>query len=120
MALIKISWKSFDRIELNSSEDRSVPNKQLWDNALGFTETDVRERLIQTEKIFGELKGPGAKELWLQWKASIEIHVKRQAAQQELQKLLHKDSVNDSFLFFNLGETGIGLIFFHIAFRITN
>lgn len=71
-----------------------MPDKQSWDAALGFMEAAVRERLKQTEKIFNELKGPGAREQWLQWKAPMEVHVKRQAAEQELQRLLHTDPVS--------------------------
>lgn len=56
----------------------------------------------QTEKIFGELKGPGAREQWLHWKAPMEVHVKRQAAEQELQKILNADPVS-------VGERWCGL-----------
>ncbi|KAB7497194.1 Dynamin-like protein, mitochondrial [Armadillidium nasatum] len=86
-------------IQLNTLEDRSVSDKQQWDNACKFLEESVKEKLKMTEDTLREMVGPGTKEQWLYWKYLTEDERKRSAVKLELEKLLfsqynHKNTLS--------------------------
>ncbi|XP_035790198.1 dynamin-like 120 kDa protein, mitochondrial isoform X1 [Anopheles albimanus] len=79
-------------IQLNTLEDRSVHDKQEWDQAVRFFETSVKEKLQATEKTIGEMFGPSTSQKWLQWRSSTEEQTKRRHVKGELDKILDSDA----------------------------
>lgn len=95
-AMKRHSWedKAMDMlrvIQLNTLEDRSVHDKQEWDQAVKFFETSVREKLDHTEHTISEMFGPSTTEKWLSWKYSTEDQSKRKQVKGELDKILASD-----------------------------
>jgi len=80
-------------IQLNTLEDRSVHDKQEWDQAVKFFEQSVREKLEHTELTLSEMFGPSTTQKWLHWKYSSEDQNKRKQVKNELDKILHTDMV---------------------------
>uniref|UniRef100_A0A2M4BC90 Dynamin-like GTPase OPA1, mitochondrial n=1 Tax=Anopheles marajoara TaxID=58244 RepID=A0A2M4BC90_9DIPT len=96
-AIRRHSWedKAIDMlrvIQLNTLEDRSVHDKQEWDQAVRFFETSVKEKLQATEKTIGEMFGPSTSQKWLQWRSSTEEQTKRRHVKGELDKILDSDA----------------------------
>ncbi|XP_049540268.1 dynamin-like 120 kDa protein, mitochondrial isoform X1 [Anopheles darlingi] len=96
-AIRRHSWedKAIDMlrvIQLNTLEDRSVHDKQEWDQAVRFFETSVKEKLLATEKTIGEMFGPSTSQKWLQWRSSTEEQTKRRHVKGELDKILDSDA----------------------------
>ncbi|XP_071490829.1 dynamin-like GTPase OPA1, mitochondrial [Diadema antillarum] len=75
-------------IQLNALEDRAVPDRRQWDQAIRFMETMCRQRLQDTEEAIQKLIGPGSTERWIYWKNVTEDETKRRLAKEELEKLL--------------------------------
>ncbi|KFB35872.1 dynamin [Anopheles sinensis] len=96
-AIRRHSWedKAIDMlrvIQLNTLEDRSVHDKQEWDQAVRFFETSVKEKLQTTEKTIAEMFGPSTSQKWLQWRSSTEEQNKRRQVKGELDKILDSDT----------------------------
>ncbi|XP_060083138.1 dynamin-like 120 kDa protein, mitochondrial isoform X2 [Ylistrum balloti] len=85
-------------IQVNTLEDRSVSDKQQWDNAIRFMEESIRSRLDQTEAKLKEMTGPGKREQWLHWKHRTADHKNRVATKEELQKILISDKTHKSVI----------------------
>ncbi|XP_052869147.1 dynamin-like 120 kDa protein, mitochondrial isoform X2 [Anopheles cruzii] len=79
-------------IQLNTLEDRSVHDKQEWDQAVRFFETSVKEKLQTTETTIGEMFGPSTSQKWLQWRYSTDEQTKRRQVKGELDKILDSDA----------------------------
>ncbi|XP_052894754.1 dynamin-like 120 kDa protein, mitochondrial isoform X1 [Anopheles moucheti] len=79
-------------IQLNTLEDRSVHDKQEWDQAVRFFEASVKDKLQATEKTIGEMFGPSTSQKWLHWRSSTEEQNKRRHVKSELDKILDSDS----------------------------
>ncbi|XP_055627530.1 dynamin-like 120 kDa protein, mitochondrial isoform X2 [Toxorhynchites rutilus septentrionalis] len=79
-------------IQLNTLEDRSVHDKQEWDQAVRFFESSVREKLQQTEQTIGEMFGPSMSQRWFQWRYSTIEQNKRKQVKGELDKILSSDT----------------------------
>ncbi|XP_058118863.1 dynamin-like 120 kDa protein, mitochondrial [Anopheles ziemanni] len=96
-AIRRHSWedKAIDMlrvIQLNTLEDRSVHDKQEWDQAVRFFEASVKEKLLTTEKTIAEMFGPSTSQKWLQWRSSTEEQNKRRQVKGELDKILDSDT----------------------------
>uniref|UniRef100_A0A914VQK9 Dynamin-like GTPase OPA1, mitochondrial n=1 Tax=Plectus sambesii TaxID=2011161 RepID=A0A914VQK9_9BILA len=78
-------------IQLNALDDRVVPDKYSWDQALKFMQEVVRKRLELTKSQLSEAKGPGTWDSWVRWKKSTEDHRIAQALDTELRALIASD-----------------------------
>jgi len=87
-------------VQLNALDDRSVPDKQAWANAMRFMEHALREKMEQTKSALDTLKGPSFTERWTKWAHCDEAHWRRQAAETELNMLLRGEPVNLIFTLF--------------------
>lgn len=81
-------------IQLNTLEDRSVHDKQEWDQAVKFFEKSVKEKLEHTEQTLIEMLGPSTTQKWLHWTYSSEDQSKRKNVKGELDKILQSDNVS--------------------------
>ncbi|KAG8232092.1 hypothetical protein J437_LFUL012452, partial [Ladona fulva] len=95
-AMRKHSWedKAVDMLrvlQLNTLEDRSVHDKQQWDNAVKFLEKSLNDKLEATETLMKDMFGPSTKERWLYWKYKTEEQKLRTAVKKELDKILYSD-----------------------------
>ncbi len=75
-------------IQLNTLEDRSVTDKNVWDSAVSFLERSLQERLNSTEANLREQVGPGFYEKWFQWQGSDEQQKVKAAVRVELERIL--------------------------------
>lgn len=80
-------------IQLNTLEDRSVHDKQEWDQAVKFFESSVKDKLAHTEQTLEEMMGPSTTQKWLRWTSSTEDQNKRKWVKGELDKIIQSDSV---------------------------
>lgn len=80
-------------IQLNTLEDRSVHDKQEWDQAVKFFETSVKDKLSHTEQTLEEMMGPSTTHKWLHWTSSTEDQSKRKWVKGELDKIIQSDTV---------------------------
>lgn len=78
-------------IQLNTLADRSVHNKQEWDQAVKFFEQSVGDKLQQTEQTLHEMMGPSTTQKWLHWSYSTEDQSRRNHVKSELDKILACD-----------------------------
>lgn len=78
-------------IQLNTLEDRSVHDKQEWDQAVKFFENSVKDKLKHTEETIHEMFGPSTTEKWVQWRSSTEDQTKRKHVKGELDKIINSD-----------------------------
>lgn len=78
-------------IQLNTLEDRSVHDKQEWDQAVRFFEKSVKEKLQQTEETLHEMLGPSFTEKWISWRYATDDQKKRNYVKSELDKIMHSD-----------------------------
>lgn len=97
-AIKKHTWenKAIDMlrvIQLNTLEDRSVHDKQEWDQACKFFETSVKDKLQHTEETLVEMLGPSFSQRWFQWRYATEDQTRRNSVKNELDKMLHSDKV---------------------------
>ena len=95
-AIKRHSWedKAMDMlrvIQLNTLEDRSVHDKQEWDQAVKFFETSVKEKMQHTELTISEMFGPSTTEKWMQWRSSTDDQNKRKNVKGELDKIINSD-----------------------------
>lgn len=95
-AIKRHSWedKAMDMlrvIQLNTLEDRSVHDKQEWDQAVKFFETSVKEKMQHTEQTISEMFGPSTSEKWIQWRSSTDDQNKRKNVKGELDKIINSD-----------------------------
>ena len=81
-------------IQLNTLEDRSVHDKQEWDQAVKFFESSVKDKLEQTEHTLHEMMGPSTTQKWLHWQYSTEDQNKRKQVKGELDKIIQSDKVS--------------------------
>lgn len=81
-------------IQLNALDDRSVHNKQQWDEAIKFLESSIQTKLQLTKTRIQEMMGPSFKEQWLYWKYITDDQLNRRAVKAELENLLNAD-MND-------------------------
>jgi len=93
MAMDKHMWedKAADMlrvIQLNTLEDRSVGDKQHWDNANRFLEDCLQERLNMNDANLRERVGPGFYEKWTKWVSSSPEQKSRAAIKGELERIL--------------------------------
>nr|XP_019527070.2 dynamin-like 120 kDa protein, mitochondrial isoform X1 [Aedes albopictus] len=96
-AIRRHSWedKAIDMlrvIQLNTLEDRSVHDKNEWDQAVRFFESSVKEKLQHTEQTISEMFGPSTTQKWLHWRSSTEDQNKRKHVKSELDKILGSDA----------------------------
>jgi len=75
-------------IQLNTLEDRSVPDKEQWDKAVRFMEETMREKLDQAERELESMTGPGLVRQWTKWVRRTEDHVRCLAVKNELDRIL--------------------------------
>lgn len=93
MAKSKHAWESKAEdslrvIQLNTLEDRSVPDKEQWDKAVKFMEETMREKLSQAEIELEHLCGPGMIKQWTQWCRRTEDNIRCLNVKNELEKIL--------------------------------
>ncbi|KAG1667384.1 Dynamin-like protein, mitochondrial [Nymphon striatum] len=81
-------------IQLNTLEDRSVTDKQQWDQAVSFLDSSIQERLLSTERMIKEMVGPSFRERWMHWKYKTPEQNHSSSIKQELDKLLNSDYVS--------------------------
>ncbi|KAK3583404.1 hypothetical protein CHS0354_040370 [Potamilus streckersoni] len=79
-------------IQRNILEDRSVTDKQHWDQAVKFMEETLKEKLENTETVLKEMTGPSKREQWLHWKSRTQEQNNREATKNELEKMLSVES----------------------------
>lgn len=85
-------------IQLNTLEDRSVHDKQEWDQAVKFFESSVKDKLAHTEQTLAEMLGPSTTQKWLRWTSSTEDQSKRNWVKSELDKIIQSDSKHSPVL----------------------
>lgn len=95
-AIKRHSWedKAMDMlrvIQLNTLEDRSVHDKQEWDQAVKFFESSVKEKIQLTEHTINEMFGPSTTQKWVHWRSSTEDQNKRKHVKNELDKIISSD-----------------------------
>ncbi|XP_041480087.1 dynamin-like 120 kDa protein, mitochondrial isoform X2 [Lytechinus variegatus] len=78
-------------IQFNALEDRSVPDRRQWDQAISFMETMIKQRLKETDIAIQQLIGPGSTERWIYWKRISQEEISRRLAKEELEKLLQAE-----------------------------
>lgn len=78
-------------IQLNTLEDRSVPDKQHWDGAIKFLADNLTEKIESNEANLKEMVGPGWYQRWTKWQSSTPEQKSRSMARVELEKLLSSD-----------------------------
>ncbi|KAL3862110.1 hypothetical protein ACJMK2_008103 [Sinanodonta woodiana] len=76
-------------IQRNILEDRSVTDKQQWDQAVKFMEETLKEKLENTETVLKQMTGPSKREQWLHWKSRTQEQNNREATKNELEKILN-------------------------------
>lgn len=96
-AIRRHSWedKAVDMlrvIQLNTLEDRSVHDKQEWDQAVRFFEASVKEKMQHTDETLAEMMGPSATSRWIHWKSLTEDQCKRRNVKSELEKIIGSDN----------------------------
>ncbi len=74
--------------QVNTLEDRNVPDKMQWDSAIRFLERSLQERLDSTEANLREQVGPGFYERWFQWQGASEQQKTKAATRVELERIL--------------------------------
>jgi len=79
-------------IQLNTLEDRAVPDKQHWDGAIKFLSDNLTEKIESNDVNLGEMVGPGWYQRWSQWKSCSPEQKSRAMARVELEKLLASDA----------------------------
>lgn len=100
-------------IQLNTLEDRSVHDKQEWDQAVRFFEASVKEKMQHTDETLAEMMGPSATSRWIHWKSLTEDQCKRRNVKSELEKIIGSDNV--SLLVLKL--TSLGCYIFEIILQ---
>jgi optic atrophy protein 1 len=75
-------------IQLNALEDRSVPDKQQWDQAIKFLEGSVKEKMQAADVTLKDMIGPGFYERWTHWKSLSPEQSNHAAVLSELEKIL--------------------------------
>lgn len=111
------AYKVLRVIQLNALEDRSVPDKNSWDQSVQFLEDSLKDRLISAEAKLRELIGPSTFEKWVHWKSATEQQSHHALVKAELDKLLlnngyRKPLLNDEELTTvrkNLETTGVNI-----------
>ncbi|XP_054717667.1 dynamin-like 120 kDa protein, mitochondrial isoform X2 [Uloborus diversus] len=77
-------------IQLNALEDRAIPDKQQWDNAIKFLETSLKDRLSQTCAYISEMEGPSFTERWWHWVSRTPEQQLWSSIKNETQKLFNQ------------------------------
>ena len=95
-AIRRHSWedKAMDMlrvIQLNTLEDRSVHDKNEWDQAVKFFEQSVKDKLQLTETTMDEMFGPSTTQKWLYWKYSTDEQSRRRQVKNELDRILSRE-----------------------------
>lgn len=85
-------------IQLNTLEDRTIPDKRDWDQAVRFLEASVKEKLKESETHLQHLLGPSAKERWLYWKYQSDVEGKRNQVKNELDRILYANEKHPPIL----------------------
>ncbi|XP_041377783.1 dynamin-like 120 kDa protein, mitochondrial isoform X2 [Gigantopelta aegis] len=103
LAKQKHSWDakaedSLRVIQLNVLEDRSVTDKQQWDQAIKFMEDTLKDKVKQAEEVIKKLLGPTTFEQWTQWKGLTEENRNRVATKNELDKIISSQPQHSSHL----------------------
>ncbi|VDN04046.1 unnamed protein product [Thelazia callipaeda] len=75
-------------IQLNAMEDRLVPDRRSWDNAINFMILAVNERLNETHKLIDECCGPSFWTRWIYWKSPTAENSLNAEIQKELKNIL--------------------------------
>jgi len=75
-------------IQLNTLEDRSVPDKQQWDGAIRFLEESLKDKIRANEQNLRQVVGPGWYERWTSWKSCTPEQSSKNGTKNELEKLL--------------------------------
>lgn len=75
-------------IQLNTLEDRSVPDKQQWDGAIRFLEESLYEKVKANDENLRQVVGPGWYERWTSWKSGTPEQKAKNSTKGELEKLL--------------------------------
>ncbi|XP_064642382.1 dynamin-like 120 kDa protein, mitochondrial isoform X2 [Lineus longissimus] len=85
-------------IQINALEDRSVPDKQHWDQAIKFMDVSLKRKQQQIEDNIKEMTGPSTSEQWWHWRYKTPEQRNRSAAKIELEKMLNADPKHKSQL----------------------
>ncbi|MCP9261339.1 hypothetical protein DINM_004713 [Dirofilaria immitis] len=75
-------------IQLNSMEDRVIPDRRSWDNTIDFMTSVIRDRLNETRKLIDEWRGPSFWARWVYWKSPTAENNLAGKIQEELRNLL--------------------------------
>ncbi|XP_065195380.1 dynamin-like 120 kDa protein, mitochondrial isoform X2 [Sycon ciliatum] len=75
-------------IQMNTLEDRAVTNAHQWDDAVKFMETTLTSQLKTAQDKSRDMVGPTATERWFYWQSKSSEQSDRDAAVQELNRLL--------------------------------
>jgi len=78
-------------IQLNTLEDRSVHDKNQWDQATTFLERSLNEKLRQSEANLKEQVGPGFWEKWAYWQSCTPEQQTKAAIRAELERILYSE-----------------------------
>jgi len=92
-SMARHSWdtkaeQSLRVMQVNTLEDRSVPDKHQWDSAIRFMESALKDKLDQTERQLQEMTGPGAWDQWVYWRYRTQEQKDRHSTLNELEKLI--------------------------------
>jgi optic atrophy protein 1 len=74
-------------IQANALEDRSVPDKRSWEEAINFMESMIKSKLSEMDRQMSLFRGPSLKEKWIYWKNSTPEQQQRASTIDELEKL---------------------------------
>uniref|UniRef100_A0A5S6QHT8 Dynamin-like GTPase OPA1, mitochondrial n=1 Tax=Trichuris muris TaxID=70415 RepID=A0A5S6QHT8_TRIMR len=75
-------------IQSNAIEDHNVPDKAAWETAVQFMEATIKEQLVNMERTFRKMVGPGWSERWLRWANLQEAQIRRSLMVEELKAIL--------------------------------
>ncbi|CAG9536395.1 unnamed protein product [Cercopithifilaria johnstoni] len=75
-------------IQLNAMEDRIVPDRRSWDNAIEFMTSAIQNYLAETRKLIDEWRGPSFWTRWIYWKTPTAENNLAGAVQEELRNIL--------------------------------
>merc|ERR1719273_1695077 len=78
-------------IQLNTLEDRSVHDKNQWNQATTFLESSLNIKLQQSEANLREQVGAGFWEKWLYWQSCTAEQQAKAAIRSELDRILYAD-----------------------------
>ncbi|KRZ44251.1 Mitochondrial dynamin-like protein [Trichinella pseudospiralis] len=91
----KRALESLRIIQQNALEDRTVPSKACWKDAISFMEDKIKQRLKELEK---HSLHDSKTARWLRWSSPSEDELKMQAIADQLKPLLYNISSRNPFI----------------------